>query len=94
MVPITWGAIDDLRTIDGEWYVMQFTGLLDKNGAEIYDGDLLDFDAVEWGSHEFTPEAIWLKDMIGEWPYCGVVSDVPKFRKVIGNIYENPELLK
>lgn len=71
----------------------QYTGLLDCNGKEIFEGDILDFDEHEWGGR-FKPEVIWMENIIGDWNYCGSLSDVREWRKVIGNIYENPELLK
>jgi hypothetical protein len=71
----------------------QFTGLHDKNGKEIYEGDILDFDEREWGG-EFTCEVVpSIDELIGEWPMCGTVHDINSFRAVIGNIHENPELL-
>jgi uncharacterized phage protein (TIGR01671 family) len=69
--------------------LMQYTGLKDKNGVEIYEGDIvrfLDIDGVdsvtevefrEGGFYPFAPDFI-------HW--CNV--------EVIGNIYENPELLE
>ena len=85
------------RSIDGNGDpftlpLLQFTGLHDKNGKEIYEGDILDFDEREWGGR-FKPEVIWMENIIGDWNYCGSLSDVREWRKVIGNIYENPELL-
>lgn len=102
-----WLAEGFSIAMDGtEWYddnghswpvcdleLMQFTGLKDKNGREIYEGDILDFDEREWGGR-FKPEVIWMENIIGDWNYCGSLGDVTEWRKVIGNIYENPELLK
>ena len=73
--------------------LMQLTGLKDKNGVEIYEGDILDFDEKEWGG-QFKPEVMSLDNLIGEWGYCGVIGDVKQWRSVIGNIHENPGLLK
>ena len=71
--------------------VMQFTGLKDSKGNEIYEGDILDFDESEWGG-KFDPEVIEMDKMLGGWEYCGSLSDVAEWRTVIGNKYENPEL--
>ena len=71
--------------------VMQFTGLIDSKGNEIYEGDILDFDESEWGG-KFDPEVIEFDKIIGDWEYCGSLGDVREWRTVIGNKYENPEL--
>lgn len=87
--------VDGSYIINGEdpdCIIMQFTGLKDKNGKEIYDGDILDFDAGEWGG-EFEPEVILMSDLIGTWNYCGSIDDVSEWREIIGNIYENPNLI-
>lgn len=73
--------------------LMQFTGLKDKNGVEIYEGDILDFDEIEWGG-KFRPEVVEISKLIGTFDLCGSLSDLSEWRQVIGNIYENPELLE
>lgn len=73
--------------------VMQYTGFNDKNGKEIYEGDILGGDATN-------AFVVWV-DSVGGWG----IRDTKEWRalgtylehievEVIGNIYENPELLK
>lgn len=80
------------------WIVMQFTGLKDKNGKEIYEGDITRGTfRTEFGSIEAeTIAAVEWKDekacfvcvINGDWFFLG------KHLEVIGNVWENPELLK
>lgn len=75
------------------YVVMQFTGLKDKNGKEIYEGDILRWrlgtHLVEWISiGDGADFSGWI--MPGQAGYQEDTSVV----EVIGNVHENPDLLK
>ena len=89
--------------------VMQYIGLKDKNGNEIYEGDILcndKYQTCEWrGVVKFSHGvfgAEWLSNvksqsMVGSWGQKHNLrkldDDIVERQIVIGNIYENPELL-
>ena len=68
--------------------VGQGTGLKDKNGVDIYCGDILDFEEGEWGG-KFKPEVVTEESIRGTWDLCGSLSDLTEWRKVIGDIHED-----
>lgn len=76
----------------------QYTGLKDKNGKEIYEGDFLEDSLyVAWcdkqgGFQAFLPDDYCMA-CNGDMHWHEVVEDSNKY-EVIGNLYENPELLK
>lgn len=112
---------------DEEGFVlMQFTGLKDKNGKEIYEGDILkikwsiksDCKQSDWVTEEYIAGAVWggsgweirwgyssrKFEFDGNGEICwyedynharerGSFQKLTDF-EIIGNIYENPELLK
>ena len=73
-----------------EYPIMQFTGLHDKNGKEIYEGDLLKDDRnevleVKWG------EAEWLAGKLA-LNANNFFEGKCNYLEVIGNVWENPKL--
>ena len=86
---------DDLFNKD-DAILMQFTGFKDKNGKEIYEGDIILSQKYprEIFFNEETCE--WRLATYGEKQYDKTYSLCPfaRFGEIIGNIYENPEILK
>jgi uncharacterized phage protein (TIGR01671 family) len=95
-----WFEIDPDR-LKADVVLMQYTGLKDKNGKEIYEGDIVkaeDFDwgldgnyQIKWGGDYPAFDIFELSGKSLDVEY-NILSSDPDI-EVIGNIYENPELL-
>jgi uncharacterized phage protein (TIGR01671 family) len=83
---------------------LQFTGLTDKEGKEIYEGDIIEFnesDTLKDGSY-LRLIVSWIQDnQSAGWGFVDTKGNKvhlsfihSKREQVIGNIYQNPELLK
>ena len=81
------------------YILMQSTGLVDKNGKEVFEKDIIKFDGkytkakrlIRYSEEEGRLVACYT-DFV--YDYCDYNKDWISQWEVIGNIYENPELLK
>jgi uncharacterized phage protein (TIGR01671 family) len=85
----------------GEKIIMQFTGLLDKNGREVYEGDIVNYMYPETPREKPQPfiAVIEYVDESASFRAIGLASNIENHiwqdvtLEVIGNIHENPGLL-
>ncbi|MEK4501194.1 YopX family protein [Bacillus sp. FSL R12-0069] len=80
----------------GNIILMQYTGLKDKNGKEIYEGDIIRNDRGTILKVPFVDGAFYAEgtDALSKQYVFSVLSDFSSWSEVIGNIYENSELLE
>ena len=77
---------------EDRYVLMQYTGLKDKNGKEIYEGDVLK-SGVQIVTVVYTAESASFDLMTNTKGLMGMAG-VNSILGIIGNIYENPELLE
>lgn len=87
--------LEDLPIEDAS--IMQYVGFKDKNGREIYEGDIIQYKTTYYGNHKtHTTLVEWKDDLehdgFGEPLAMGYIFHGIE-NEVIGNIFENPNLL-
>lgn len=87
------GSTVNLQTGEGDYVLEQFTGVKDSDGVDIFEGDIVQH---EDGALE---EVVWQQTHL-RWGtrdsrgYGTALRRFAPYWKVVGNIHENPELMK
>lgn len=80
------------------YVVQQYTGILDKNGKEVFEGDVIKHRDGSYQAPLYDHVVVeWMSENDGYdytgWKFCDTFLQGGEF-EVVGNIFENPELLK
>lgn len=89
----SWSSFEEVlqEQKEGSLFLSQFTGIKDKNGVEIYEDDILKGIGFDGKLRIWKAVAL---DYFHHWQETLDLIDEGNEIEVIGNIYENPELLK
>jgi len=99
MFPVTGIDFDDMSVNRGltDCILMQYTGLKDKNGVEIYEEDVVEQGFLK-GKVTFEKGAFGIRESEHNWmsfsEHENEHSNYIKDWEILGNLYENPELIE
>jgi hypothetical protein len=81
---------------------LQYIGIRSDNNEEIFEGDFIKLDSTDIGGKVYVGEVVWCDDQTldhlgwGLWVHNGgyLSTDFLGNITILGNVYENPELMK
>ncbi|EOG24060.1 YopX family protein [Enterococcus faecium] len=96
------GLVESTIDVTDQIELMQSTGMKDKNGVEIFEGDIVQWgDTPDWEEEPIRVAVVKINPDIQFDSNVGIFQygqfayqDTERFLTILGNIYENPELLE
>lgn len=85
-----WNVMGNMMSINNsEWEFMQWTGLKDKNNKDLYENDIVKYKDTNWVIKWNESEAMfWLRASRCRAEYID-----PMDQEIVGNIYQDPNLI-